>query len=174
MSKRTVMSLHQIYRERNKNISIEELLHEALEHFPEDIFINLALAENYARTGLTEKAIDVYDKLLHSYPEHPVILNNAANLYIDINELKRADELAQRALINAPNEPLVLDTVGWIAAQKGELELSLSLLRQAETLKYDDPTISGHIVDVLIRMGRFNEAQAQRVQNDKRWQGDAI
>jgi tetratricopeptide (TPR) repeat protein len=107
----------------------------------------------------------VYEELLHTHPEHPVILNNAANLYIDINDLERADELAQRALINAPNEPLVLDTVGWIAAQKGELELSLSLLRQAETLKYNDPTISGHIVDVLIRMGRFDEAQ--RAQNDE-------
>ena len=173
-NKRTVMALHQIYRQRDKNKSIEDLLHKAIEHFPEDIFLNLALADNYSRTGHTEKSITVYEELLHTHPDHPVILNNAANLYIDINDLERADELARRALTNAPNEPLVLDTVGWIAAQKGELELSLSLLRQAETLKYNDPTISGHIVDVLIRMGRFDEAQAQRAQNDERWQGDAI
>ncbi|MCK5334736.1 MAG: PEP-CTERM system TPR-repeat protein PrsT, partial [Gammaproteobacteria bacterium] len=50
---------------------------------------------------------------LKNYPENPILLNNLANLYLDMND-KRALETAKKALIASPNSPAVQDTVGWI------------------------------------------------------------
>jgi Flp pilus assembly protein TadD len=99
-------------------------------------------------------------KLIALYPDHAHGLNALGYLLADANrDLDEAERLLTRALELAPNDPFILDSVGWLRYRQGRLEEALSLLQNAYRRQYD-PEIAAHLIEVLTVLGRHEEAQA--------------
>ena len=66
--------------------------------------------------------------------------------------LDEALELIRRALTQMPNDPAVLDSMGWVQFRLGHHSEALKYLRQAYELN-DDAEISAHLIEVLWASG---------------------
>lgn len=112
------------------------------------------------RLGRHESAEGYLRKLIALYPDHAHGLNALGYLLADANrDLDEAERLLTRALELAPNDPFILDSVGWLRYRQGRLEEALSLLQNAYRRQYD-PEIAAHLIEVLTVLGRHEEAQA--------------
>ena len=57
----------------------------------------------------------------------------------------------------SPNDPFILDSMGWLYYRENKLDLALEYLNRAAALR-TDPEIIAHQVVVLQAMGRDSEA----------------
>src|SRR5699024_4667415 len=108
----------------------EKPLHAWLQQHPGDTEVMAALAQWYQVAGETAAAAEQYRHLLAIYPSNAFALNNLALLYFDQAD-DRALELAEQAHDAAPDNPAIMDTLGWIRVNAGQVAQGLPLLRQA-------------------------------------------
>ncbi|MDN5935654.1 MAG: tetratricopeptide repeat protein, partial [Nitrosospira sp.] len=64
------------------------------------------------------------------------------------NRLKEALELIEKAIMLSPNDPYIIDSLGWVHYRLGNLNQGLSYLRQAYGMN-PDPEIAAHLGEVL-------------------------
>ena len=99
---------------------------------PDDFRALLVTGMIYSQMKEFNKARDAYEKVIAASPTHVLALNNLAYIYAEkLNDLKRASELAQKARSNAPTNPSVLDTLGWITYKQGDYKQAADLLSKA-------------------------------------------
>lgn len=112
------------------------------------------------KLGQHEAAEGYLRKLVALHPDYAHGLNALGYLLADANrDLDEAERLLTRALELAPNDPFILDSVGWLRYRQGRPEEALTLLQSAYRRQYD-PEIAAHLVEVLTVLGRTQEAQA--------------
>lgn len=128
---------------------IEVLFEESPERSQYERLLALVLHQ----LGEHDRALAVYQRLLKEQPNNVITLNNAA--YLLAEDMNRADEaipLAQRAVTLAPDNPFVLDTLGWSLFKAGQTESALGVLRRSTRLG-STATSYLHLADVLKQMG---------------------
>jgi tetratricopeptide (TPR) repeat protein len=81
-----------------------------------------------------------------------------ARLQSDVYRIREARELVSRALKLDPDNPMILDSMGWVEYRSGKLEAALRYLQRAHHLM-PDPEIAAHLGEVLWKMGREAEAR---------------
>ncbi len=116
---------------------------------PQRVQFNRLLALVLHQQGQHEQALGVYEQMLKSQPNNLITLNNAA--YLLAEDLNRADEalpLARRAADLAPENPLVLDTLGWSLFKSGQAQSALTVLRRSVRITPSSLN-SLHLGDVL-------------------------
>lgn len=116
-------------------------------------------ARALGRLGDPAGAVGVYEKLLESQPNNPIVLNNLA--YVLSEELDRAAEAepyALRAREAAPANPNILDTVGVVFLRKGALDQAESVLLEALRLDPDHLPARWHLSEVYLRNQKKVEA----------------
>ena len=79
------------------------------------------------------------------------------------SELKdpKALEFAENAYRLAPNYPPILDTLGWLLVQKGDLTRGQELLRKAADLSPSNVEIRIHVAQAHAKAGRRDEARKE-------------
>ncbi len=125
---------------------------------PKDTATRRALADAYARGGNYAGARTAYLELLQVFPDDADVLNNLAVVMMHLKD-PQTPQYADRALAKNPSNPVVLDTVGWIAFQNGQSDRALQLLRDARLREPSNPDIRFHLATVLAKSGRRNEAR---------------
>ncbi len=110
-----------------------------------------------------EEALSVYHKLLDAQPNNLITLNNAA--YLLAEDLARAEEavpLAQRASELAPDNPLVLDTLGWAMFKVGRSDVAMRVLQRSVGIK---PSALNclHLATVMTESGRGSREETMRI-----------
>jgi len=92
-----------------------------------------------------------------------VAANNLAALLSDDpgsdKDLEKALILAKRAYALRSKEPAVLDTLGWIYYQMGDMNQALDLLEKALTTNPENPVFNYHTGMVLYKKGQTDEAR---------------
>ena len=73
-------------------------------------------------------------------------------------KLKEALALIQRALALKPDEPAIIDSMGWVHYRMGDLDASLKELRRAHA-RQADPDIAAHLGEVRWVKGERDEAR---------------
>ncbi|TWI62994.1 putative PEP-CTERM system TPR-repeat lipoprotein [Pseudoduganella lurida] len=121
---------------------------------PDDLALGVYLGELYAAQKQYPAAIDTFHALQRRLPDNGVVLNNLALAYQASGDA-RAQAAAEGALKALPDSPAVLDTLGWILVEQGEVPRGLGLLKQASAA---DPA-AGEI--------RYHLAAAHARNNDK-------
>src|SRR5438105_4930703 len=128
---------------------------------PDDFRALLVTGMIYSQMKEFNKARDAYEKVIAASPTHVLALNNLAYIYAEkLNDLKRASELAQKARSNAPTNPSVLDTLGWITYKQGDYKQASDLLRGSIAKSPDNPEIQFHLGMAEYMMGRTDVARA--------------
>ena len=125
---------------------------------PDDVRAKSRLAQYYGETGESDKAVRLYQELLKTNANDPVILNNLAWEYQKGGNFEAALGLAVKARELRPESAAIADTLGWIYRGLGERDKSLQLLREAVRLMPKDPEIRYHLAVTLAESGVDAEA----------------
>ncbi len=117
-----------------------------------------ALAHVFELNGKYAESADIYREILKDQPNETAALNNLAyNLAVHLNQAKEALPLAERASKLLPDEPQVLDTLGWVQFKAGEIAAARDNLRRStDKLKFSTNTY--HLAEVLLAGGSRVEA----------------
>lgn len=97
-------------------------------------------------------AIEQFQIILKSDPNNIAALNNIAWAYSEEKD-KRAVEYAERASKLAPDNPAIMDTLGWILLDQGNTARALQLLQKASELQPDALDIHYHFAVALAKSG---------------------
>ena len=119
----------------------------------------------YEQAMVAEKLerLDVMEKLLRRVmelkPEHYHAYNALGYSLAERNlRLSEAKTLIAKALEYAPNEPFIVDSMGWVEYRLGNHAEALRLLRQAYKAR-PDAEIAAHLGEVLWVSGEREEAR---------------
>lgn len=108
----------------------EKRLASWLASHPKDGRTRLYLAERLYQRGQFKQALDHYLILNQQNPGNLVVINNLAWTLQGLND-PRALGYAEQAFKLKPDDPAVMDTLGWILVQKGESERGIKMLQAA-------------------------------------------
>ena len=122
-----------------------------------DLLYEAALAaERLGHPDVLERYLRQVIKL---NPDHAHAYNALGYSLADRGErLEEAQQLIDKALQLAPEDPFILDSKGWLLYRKGDNGAALDVLRKALSLRAD-PEIAAHFGEVLWVLGRRDEAE---------------
>lgn len=119
-----------------------------------------AMALTYDAREDFASAQTYYRKVLAVDPRHPLAANNLAFLLSgDKNRLEEAFRLAQMARQIRPDDPNVLDTMGWVFYQKGNYFSALSEFEESLGKASDNPMVNFHYGMALYRTKSYEQAR---------------
>lgn len=148
----TVAKYHTALMRAGEARQAEDMIQSWLRQRPGDPVVRFHLAQAYANSGRKQEAIEQYQAILKSMPEHALALNNLAMLYHELKD-PRARATAEQAYQRDPGNPILADTLGWILVEQGELNTALELLRKASTAAPRSTEIRYHYAVALARSG---------------------
>jgi tetratricopeptide (TPR) repeat protein len=163
----------QLLRDAGKNQDAFKLMEQGLKRFPDntDFLYDFALmAEKMGKTQVMEKWLR---QVIAKAPDNQHAYNALGYSLADRNvRLKEAYQLIDKAQKMAPNDPFIMDSMGWVQYRMGKLDAAESQLRKAYELR-NDPEIAIHLGEVLWKKGQrddarklWREAQAKDPKND--------
>jgi Flp pilus assembly protein TadD len=76
-------------------------------------------------------------------------------------DLDQAESLVKRALVIEPEDGFYVDSLGWVYYQKGQYQHAVEQLEHAVNLTGEDPTITEHLGDAYMKLGKLKEASHQ-------------
>lgn len=119
----------------------------------------LGKAELLLRMGRLDDAIELYSDAVDRWPESAMSLNALGYTLADrTDRYAEAAKLIKKALKLDPESAAIIDSYGWVLYRQGEYEEALKQLQRAyELLK--DPEVASHIVEVLAKLGRDEDAR---------------
>ena len=118
---------------------------------PELLYETALAAERQDKPQILEKHLR---HLLKLKPDHAHALNALGYSLAERNvRLAEAQKLLGRALVLAPEDPFIMDSMGWVLFRQGKLRT----LETAYGIKAD-PEIAAHLGEVLWTSGRKDEA----------------
>lgn len=127
---------------------------------PEDLVAKQALAEAYLHRGDLDASRRHYEQILVIRPNSSTALNNLANIHSK-NGDPRALSYAERAYAVSPEDPVIVDTLGWLLVNGGEPDRGLHHLRDAHSRASTNPEIRYHIAVALVQLDRKDEARVE-------------
>ncbi len=132
----------------------------ALEAYPDDADLLYARALHAVSMGRVDVLEQDLRRLLLSEPDNVDALNALGYTLADrTDRLVEALSFIERALQLKPDEPAILDSMGWVLYRMGEPQRAEPYLRQALD-KVFDAEIAAHLGEVLWALGRQDEARA--------------
>jgi tetratricopeptide (TPR) repeat protein len=147
-----------ILREAGDRDQAFRLLDEAVEQMPRSIPILYTRALLAAELGWVDIAEQDLRTVLARDPENAAALNALGYTLADQTErYDEAESLIRQAFILQPNEPSIIDSMGWVAYKQGRYEEAEDYLRRAWKLDRN-PEIGAHLGEVLWMSGRKDEA----------------
>lgn len=109
-----------------------------------------------------EEAFGCYEEVLNRTPNNPVTLNNYAYTLAQANtRLEEAEAMANRALAADPQNPIYLDTLGWIYYRQGRFQQAVQVLEQAVQDAPQEPELRYHLGMAYWMRGRLPEARVE-------------
>lgn len=153
------MAEAQLLREAGRHTEAFTLLETALKNQPDSpelLYESALTAERLGKPDVLEAHLT---RLLKIAPDHAHALNALGYSWADRNiRLPEAYELISRALSLMPEDPFIMDSLGWVLYRQGKLGEALTTLQRAYSLKAD-PEIAAHIGELLWAMNRKDEAR---------------
>lgn len=140
--------------------SAQQFLESWVQEHPDDLVALRAMADGHLGAGRLDQARDGYEAIVAKLPTDAGALNNLAFI-LDRQGASGALDVARRALAAAPDDPAVLDTVGWMMVRRGDVEAGLRHLRDAHSRAASNPEIRFHIAAALAELQRPEEARQE-------------
>jgi tetratricopeptide (TPR) repeat protein len=140
------------------------LLNEAIDEFPGSDNLRYARSIVHERQGDIAAAEMDLRAIIRRDPNNATALNALG--YTLANRTERYGEarvLIEKALRLQPNEPAILDSMGWVLYRQGEYEQALQFLTRAYAA-FPDPEVAAHLGEVMWVSG--NTAGAMNI-----WRG---
>jgi len=135
-----------------------EVLNQGVRQFPDSttlLYARSMAAEQLGDLALMERDLRA---IINNDPDNATALNALG--YTLANRTQRyteAHELISRALALQPDEPAILDSMGWVLYRQGQYDEALAYLTRAYA-EYPDPEVAAHLGEVLWVSGNTEAA----------------
>jgi len=140
------------------------------------VFYALALAQLHERQREGDQAIAIYNQLLERQVAPIVVKNNLAYLLAEHRptpeNLARAKELLTPILDDNPEDPRLLDTMGWIVCKQNNFAQAKTYLEQAAAKAPEHPVLQYHLGYCLAKLGE-NAAARSALEKSLAAKGDS-
>jgi tetratricopeptide (TPR) repeat protein len=150
----------QLLRDRKAFTEVFEVLSAGLQSIPDapDLLYDRAMAaERLSKLDVMEQDLR---RLISIKPDHAHAYNALGYTLADRTQrLTEAIQLLEQALKLAPDDPFILDSMGWAQYRAGRNEQALDYLRKAYSGR-PDPEIAAHLGEVMWVMGNKDEARS--------------
>ncbi|MDB5730056.1 MAG: tetratricopeptide repeat protein, partial [Noviherbaspirillum sp.] len=168
-----VIAEGQMLRDANQPKVAMEMLGAALKRFPD----NVDLLYDYAMHAEKINQLDVMEaslrKVMRLAPDNQHAYNALGYSFAERNiRLPEAYALIEKALQLAPDDPFIMDSMGWVQFRMGRLKEAEAMLRRAHEIR-PDAEIAVHLGEVLWVIGQkedarkfWRDAQKKDPQND--------
>jgi cellulose synthase operon protein C len=125
--------LYNAYRQTNKLTEAQGVFDAWLRDNPTDIEMRLNAGEQESARQNWAEALKHFDQILRLDPKQVMALRHAAWA---LNKLKdpRAIGIAEKAYALSPQTPAVVETLGYVLAERGDTLRGIELLKQAVAL----------------------------------------
>ncbi|OGI38270.1 MAG: hypothetical protein A2140_09770 [Candidatus Muproteobacteria bacterium RBG_16_62_13] len=154
-----LLAEEQILRDAKRHAEAFELLTAALGRMPQNNELRYARALTAEKLGHLKVAETDLKDVLKRDPKHAHALNALGYTLADrTNRYAEAKDYLDRALALRPDDPFILDSMGWLMFRLGKNDEAVRYLRQALT-KRSDAEIAAHLGEVLWVTGRRDEAK---------------
>lgn len=155
-----MMKVHASLTQVGKGKEANSRLIQWLKDHPADVFARMYLAEAYMAERQNKAAIEQFQIVLKQNPKAAPALNNLAWLYQqEKNPL--ALEYAEKAHQVAADNPIILDTLGWILVEQGNTSRGVPLLQKAVSLAPQAGEIRYHLAFGLAKAGDKTQARKE-------------
>ncbi len=149
----------QLMREQRDYTASLAVLKKATARFPTDPDLIYELAMMTEKVGKFDEMEALLRKVIEIKPDYHHAYNALGYSLAERNQrLPEAKQLIEQALKLAPNEPFIVDSLGWVEFRLGNLPEATKLLRQAHTGR-PDAEIAAHLGEVLWASGAEDEAR---------------
>jgi putative PEP-CTERM system TPR-repeat lipoprotein len=119
-----------------------------------------SLAAIHDKQGDKRQALALYRACLDQDEDYVPALNNLAYLYVEnYRELDKALDLATRALRHRPNDPGIMDTLGYVMVRQGRFADALPFLEKSAGLLQKEPAVQYHLALAYQGLGRNQQAE---------------
>ena len=148
-----------ILREAGQPDEAVRLLSSALREQPNDISLLYTRAISAVSMDDLELAEQDFRRILQIDDDNAMALNALGYTLTDRTDRhQEAYRLIRRALELDPESPPILDSMGWVYFRLGQPERALPYLERALAGE-DNPEIAAHLGEVLLALGREQEAR---------------
>lgn len=148
----------QLLREAKAYQDVYDLLTHSLEklpNHPELLYDHGMAAEKIGRLEVMEQDLR---KLIQLKPDHAHAYNALGYTLADrTGRLDEARQLVEQALKLSPEDPFIMDSMGWVYYRMGKFSEAQDYLRRAYARR-TDPEIAAHLGEVLWASDKHDEA----------------
>ena len=145
----------------NQSTDANALLDREITRTPDDAALLYMRAMRRWEAGDIEGMERDLRQVLRTDPNNAEALNALGYTLADLNlpgRLQEAFDLIERAYEADPDNPAVLDSMGWVYFRLGQPEEALLWLESAYT-QLPDQEVAAHLAEVLQALGREEEAR---------------
>jgi len=137
----------------------EKVLNESLTSLANNSKLLYARAMLYIQRNQKADAERDLRSILQFEPNNVVALNSLGYMLTDDNQRYReAEELLTKAHNLKPDDPVIIDSLGWLHYRQGKYAEAVRELRQAYT-SYQEPAVAAHLGEALWVTGAQEEAR---------------
>ena len=148
------LALASVYATTHQDQKALASLELAARNMPKNPQILFSIGQTQERLKNYPAARDAYEQALAVEPKFSDALNNLAYIYAEyLNQLDKAQDLAQRARTLAPTEPHIADTLGWILYERGQYQRAVPLLQESAAKLPNEADAQFHLGMALYMMG---------------------
>jgi len=148
----------QMLRESNQHEASFALLSHGLEQFPNQPQLLFEAAMTADKIGKIIIFEQLMRKLIGIAPDAAQAYNALGYSFLERNiRITEGMKLVEKAYQLSPDDPAIIDSVGWGHFRLGDLNKSAEFLRRAFALN-PDPEIAAHLGEVLWKSGHKTEA----------------
>lgn len=155
-----LVKLMEALRSAGRDLQADALEKTWRQRNPGDLKVPRYAAERLLANQKYSLAIPEIEAILKQQPLHAASLNNLAVAYAAVND-PRAIPTAEKALQAAPNHPDVLDTLGTLLVDKGEVQKGVALLQKAILIVPRRADIRYHLIRALVKAKDIDGARKE-------------
>lgn len=160
----SALTRYRIYGYWGKPKKALEALDKYIEIDPINVRFLIFRAETMQQTkAKPEEIFAIYEKIIHLEPMNLSVLNNYAYyLATHGGDIKKAERMSEITIKESPNNPVYLDTYGWILGLQGQFSLAIYYLDKAYNTAYyirsdELPIIKQHLEEVRRAQDKYFE-----------------
>ena len=147
------------YSRLNRNTDAVRVLERAHELNSKDMNAISQLALVYDNMKNHEESDKLYEEALKIDAQNPTLLNNYSYSLADRGlQLKRALEMARKAVDAQPENASFLDTIGWVYYQLGDYKQAETYIKRAIGKGETNAVLFEHLGDVYFKMNHKDKA----------------
>ena len=150
----------QVFSDLGQSKRALDVYNAALDAAPDDqdlLYARALVLEQDGDAGAAED--DLADILKHAPDDADALNALGYTLTLHTNRYGEARGYIQRALALQPNDPAIMDSMGWVDHRLGDDAQALDYLQKAYAAQ-PDPEIAAHLIEVMLAMGEREAAHA--------------